>query len=329
MRALATITLAGLAAALPGQGCTQALTSHIKRRGLEPLSYVKRKFYESEVVLVGEVLGVRETCDLVAALIPVVQQSGVRVLASEFFRTSQQGILDQLVVSPAFDEAVVVAMLRAGPWPACGYREHVEVVRAVWQSNRDRKLPGMRLVGLDSDWNQAEQARETSPRKRYAVIQAREDHMVATLDAVLHNHTKVLAHVSLMNSVLAPGERFGARIAQRHRAFQVVVHHDPVPGPQRSRLCAEIEAAVAAVGKKPIAFDLAGSPVATMRDERAPAFRMLGARAGLFDLARGWVFQKPAAELTPVQWIEGLAPDGSSPAAEAPDPRLGNVAGGR
>lgn len=281
----------------------------LRQSGVAPEDYVVAKFAEHDLILLGETHEVRENCEFVAALVPFLHRSGVRTLCSEFVCSRYNARLEGILNAPDYDEAAVVDLFRGGPWPTWGYREYLDIVRAVWAFNRS--LPAgaarFRLVGLDSDWKQSELL-TLEPAARMKRVLAREEHLTAMIEReVFGRNEKALVHIGFAHTV-RQGKRVAAVLAARYgpRVFQVALHHEMpgVGGP--GRLTGFVEDVVAGTGLRRVGFDVPGTPFGALRDEQGQYFQMLGRRSTFRDFAEGYVVLKPVRELTPVTWVQGF-----------------------
>ena len=304
----------------------------LKRSATEPADYVVSRFAAYDLVLLGETHEVRENCEFVAALIDPLYKAGVRTLCSEFLPSRFNGRLAGIVTAADYDEPAVLDLFRRGAWPTWGYQEYVDIVRAVWALNR--KLPAgaepFRIVGIDADWKQADLLRQ-SPAERFKTVAGREEHMAGVIGReVFGKKARALVHIGFAHTV-RQGDRLAAKLARGHagRMFQVCLHHQMPGGGGGARFTGFIEEAVAGAGRKAAGFDVAGTPLARLRDDEGQYFRMLGRDSTFQDFAQGYVVLRPARELTSVRWVKGfIVPDTFAEARELAE-RLGWVEKGK
>jgi len=293
---------------------------HLRSSGRAPAEYVVGKFADCDLVLLGEVHEVRDTCEFVSGLVPALyRDAGVRCLVSEFTRRRNNERLQRIVTAKQYDEAAVIEVFRDGPWPTWGYREYMDIVRSVWALNASlpADAPRFRLVGMDGEWDQLTLLTEQDAMKRFNIIRQREQDMFDAVSAeVIARKEKALVHLGFAHSV-NQGERLAARLAgvEDVRVFQIVMHHD-VSGPQEAgRFTSMVEDLVHRSGRAAVGFDVAGSPLEGLRDENAGIFKMLGPASGFGTFAQGYVLLKPTAELRPVTWVDGFINDATFPQA--------------
>ncbi len=292
-----------------------ACVEYLRAAGRAPTEYVAGKFADHDLVLLGEVHEVRDTCEFVSALVPALyRDAGVRCLVSEFIRRRNNDRIERIVTAKEYDEAAVIDVFRDGPWPTWGYREYVDTVRAVWALNASLppEAPQFRLVGMDGDWDQVALLTEKDAMKRFNMIRRREQDMFdAVAEGVIARKEKALVHVGFAHTV-DQGERLAARLADVAglSIAQVVMHHD-VTGTPRStgRFTLMIEDIVSRSERAAVGFDVVGSPLEPLREDGAVVFRMLGSGSGFGTFAQGYVFLKPTSQLRPVTWVDGFIND--------------------
>lgn len=286
----------------------------VAERGQNAVDYVVGLFAAHDLVIVGEIHEVADNCRFVADLVDdVYHRAGVRVLASEFVRRSQSEAMQTVVTAEEWDAVAAIDIMRHGANSIWGYREYLDIYQAVWKLNQS--LPDgaepMRLVGLDSEWDQLALLEETSESKRFKVRLEREQCMIASAeDALAAKGTKILAHVGYAHSVTGHGERFATVLKRRHgdRIFQVALHHN-FPGPGDVSPFTQMMEGILSVGAAPLGITISGTPLAQLRRDDCMYFRMLGRDASLDEAAEGYVLLKPVAQLRPVTWIDGFIVD--------------------
>lgn len=286
-----------------------ACIAHVKERGRPPIDYLVAKFAKHDVVLLGETHQIRQNCAFVRTLIdPLYRRAGVRVIATEFLRSRNNARVQTLVTAPAYDRALAMDLFRDGPWPTWGFQEYMDILEGVWRLN-DALPEGaerMRVVGIDSDWDQHDLWFKLGRAERFKTLLAREANMVRVVsDATFDANRKALVHVGAAHSCLCHGKRLGTELKKAYgdRVGQVVLHHElGVRG--SSPLTSLIESAAKARGGAAVGFDIAGSPFAELYDRRMPQFRAL--RRGLEGIAEGYVYLVPAAALAKTTWAPGF-----------------------
>jgi len=304
----------------------------LEKCGAAPVDYLVRKCKKYDVVMVGEVHAVRENCRFVAdAIEPLYHRAGVRQLATEFLRSKNTGRVNTLVTAAKWDDAQAVDIQRDGPWPTWGYREYLDILKAVWRLNQ--ALPAgadrFRVAGLDSDWTQHQLWFEVKDRrKQFEIRMAREKNMVEVMEkAAFAPKRKTIVHVGYSHSILCHGLRLGTVLYKKYpdRMFQVALHQPVSAGRRKvSRLTKFLEAVLAAREGRPVGFDVLGSRFGNLYDDKA-----MWARARrdyrFSDMAQGYVFLAPLDGLHRVTWVKGFITPDTFEQARAVAERAGYV----
>jgi len=273
---------------------------------------------------------VRENCKLVADLIQPLYEAGVRQLATEFYRTRNTALVEELVTGETFDDQLALKLLRDNPWPTWGYREYADILEAVWRLNNN--LPAdaerFRVVSLDSDWDQYELwFGQGGQKANFDTILKRETHMTGVLEQeALVPGRKTLVHTGFAHTVTCQGERLGTVLFEKYgqRVFQICLHQDHPGGGGRSELAGFLESTIAQSGWSSVGFDVLGSPFERLTDASTVYWRMKP-DAGLADFAQGYVFLAPLGELQRVTWTEGFIDESNFEKAHAVAKRMGWV----
>jgi hypothetical protein len=278
------------------------------------------KFSVYDLVLLGETHGVKENCEFVATLIGPLYKAGVRTLCTEFICSRFNDRLAGIVTAADYDEPAVVDLFRRGPWPTWGYKEYMDIVRAVWAFNRKlaANAEPFRVVGIDDDWKQLDLLKK-APAERFKIVTGREEHMAGVIEReVFGKKAKALVHIGFAHTV-RQGDRLAAKLSGKHgdRLFQICLHHEMPGRGNAPRFTGFIEEVVAGANGKAVGFDVARTPLGSLRDDQGLYFQMLGRDSTFQDFAQGYLFLKPARELAPVSWVNGfIVPDTFAEAKE-------------
>ncbi len=284
----------------------------LQQNGKPAVDYLVAKFERHDLLLLGEEHGIRQNCGFIAAsLEPLYHRAGVRVLATEFARTSNAERVEQLVNADEFDHDQALAIMRDYAWPTWGYQQYLDILEAAWRLNST--LPPdaepFRVVPIDSGWSQHDLFyKNMSPVERFNVMMDRERHMTDVLKReVLSPGRKAITHVGFLHTLTAQGKRLGTVLRNEYgdRVAQVCLHHkfsDPRGASSVSRL---IDRVFEEYDAGPVGFDVAGTPFAKLRDPRNQAFTFGGNRT-FAELAEGYIVLAPLDELRPVTWIDGF-----------------------
>jgi hypothetical protein len=288
------------------------LAKHFTDHGLAPVVYLETKLKAHDVVFVGETHWIRENCELVSSAVePLYRKAGLRRLATEFLRTRHMKRMNGIVTAKTFDEKAVIEIFRDAPWPTWGFRDYLDIFRAVWAVNASLPEDAERLlvIGLDNDWKQTDLwFGDMNRRERFESTVAREKHMTKVLDEqAFVAKKKTLVHVGASHAVTCHGIRLATVLRKKYgpRLFQVHLHDRIPAGRKTSSLTDRLERLITLSGGKPLGFDVVGSPLAGWADPAAIWWRM-APKAKFSDLAMGYVYLKPHAKLRRARWIEGF-----------------------
>jgi hypothetical protein len=130
------------------------LVSWVRAHARPAPDYLVDLFQRHDIVILGEFHHVREHKEFVVDLLPrLYHEAGVRCLAWEFTRSSDNERLARLTTGAEFDAEGVLELARESvQWNS---RSHWDFVEAVWRLNHALP-PGqepMRMIGVDNDWD--------------------------------------------------------------------------------------------------------------------------------------------------------------------------------
>jgi hypothetical protein len=315
----------------------EPFVTYLREKGAAPVEYIADLFQEHDVVMLGELHEVRETCQLIGNLIePLYRQRGVRVFAMEVLKYKNTALANQLVTGDTYDEELALSLLRDCGWPSWGFQEYIDIFAAIWQLNKSLP-PGaekFKVVGLDSNWDGAVLMTGRHlwnlPGTIYRMAN-RDKFMAKVLEwEVLEKGKKALVqiganhafteyHQPIVRKGKLVGEmpgRFGCILYKKYgtRVFQVALHRWDFPPelategenvPLRQPFGGFLEDVFAAYGNTPVGLDIAASPFAHLRDARGYwfAFQKYTVFA---DIAQGYVFLAPLNQLHRVSWAKGF-----------------------
>jgi hypothetical protein len=175
------------------------------------------------------------------------------------------------------------------------------------------------MVGIDDDWKQVDLLRAKGPAERFKIVARREEHMAGVVEReVFARKAKAVVHIGFAHTV-RQGDRLAAKLSRKHgeRMFQVCLHHEMPGRGNVPKFTGFIEEVVAGADGKAMGFDVARTPLGSLRDDQGVYFQMLGRDSTFQDFAQGYVVLKPARELTSVSWVRGfIVPDTFAEAKE-------------
>lgn len=308
---VAGVQACGRQPAAPERPSLDEMAAWLDEHGVEPVAFTSSLFEGADLVLVGEVHEVADSCAFVASLLePLYRQAGVRVLATEFLRSALNERVHALVTAESWDEDAAIDLFRAAPWPTWGYREYLDILKSAWSLNHglpDGATP-LRVVGIDDDWRQIELL-EADRMDRFQMVRDREAHMTEVLAAAtLEAGVKAVAHVGFAHSVFIGGERLGTRLRDTYgdRVAHLVLHHEMQTRDGRSAITRDLEAVLERRGAEPVAFRVPGSPLGQLHDPGAMYVRVLGPEARFQSFIEHYALLKPVDAQRPVSWIPGF-----------------------
>jgi hypothetical protein len=271
---------------------------------------------------------VRENLELVRDLIePLYHKAGVKCFAMETLKSKHNALTNKLVTDKEYDQQLALRLFRDAFWPFWGFKEYMDIVKAVWEVNR--KLPPqaerLKVVGLEQDWDAYDSLFGSGEKP----AEQRDEHMANVFAReVLEKGDKALVLIGFSHSfthyrqpILEEGklvrewarfayilhEKYGDRIFQiclhqRHAGFETVTGGKGEPDPI---LIDFIEQMLEKAGKEPAAFDIQESPFGNLRDRQSYYFHFQ--KDVVFsDVTRGYIFLRPLEELNKVTWVEGF-----------------------
>ncbi len=307
------------------------LETWLEQHGQAPIDYVLGLFRDHDIVLLGEQHRIRHDVELVQALVPRLQEVGVHVLAIEFARRSDQAIIDSVVTDSEWNEELAreVFFRQFMPW---GYREYVDILKAVWHMNLKRPVgsSALRVVGLnnsadyshyksEADWDNPEVL------QRVFGLQTEADWAEPVL-AEVRRGGKVLAYCGIHHAFTGyrqpivqegrfigfGGLRFGNHLRQAlgPRVVTVYLHApwnnangytDEFTHPADGRLDAFMLARQQ--GPFAVGFDVGESPLADLPISNA-VYKHGYEPFTLQKFCDGWIYTKPVSQFEPVTYIE-------------------------
>ena len=322
------------------------LETWLAEHGRPPADYVMGLFAGRDVVLLGEMHRFRHDELLVQSLIPRLREAGVTALATEFARREDQALLDSLVTAPEWNENLGREIIFR-QFMAWGFREYVDILKAVWRTNRDRPdgTAPLRVLGVNNSFDFGHirtEADRDDPEvwRRVAGGQTEADWAGPVLAEVARGG-KVLGHCGIHHAFTGfrqprvvggeykgpGGLRFGNRLREElgERAVTVFLHapwntaagYDAVHvHPADGRLDAFMLARDG--GPFAVGFDTAPSPLGGLPIANA----VYGHGRDPFtiaDFCDGWIYTLPVGDYEPVAYIEDWIDEGNLEAARASD----------
>jgi len=319
--------------------------AHLKQHAKSPVEYVLDKFKDHDVVILGEMHEVRENCKLFADLIePLYHRAGVRYFAMEVLRHKNTALANQLVTGKEYDQQLALRIFRDYAWPNWGYKEYMDIIKAIWELNS--KLPPeaerFKVVALDKgDWEAYDMPTSPFSKETEDFIKEHDTFMANVLAyEVLEKGGKALVQIGYMHSFVHyrlgdTTPRFGYILHEKYgdRIFQVCLHQ-PHFGPEVLKgnppkslpvIIDFVEKIMRKNRNKPVGFDIDGSPFANLRDRKSLYF-IFQEDTIFSDIAQGYIFIKPLNKLNKMTWVEGFISEENFERAKAIAQKRGWIA---
>ena len=307
----------------------EQLARWLAANAVDPAEYAIRIAAAHEVTLLGEMHDLRDNLAFFNQILPdLYARAGVRVVCLECCSPDQDADLDRLVRGKEFDRALQLKIARNASWPCWGFRGYWDVLETVWRMNVSRPAgsPPMRVVGiiprvdlvsllmfkggppierLRADrllWNIVPLAaheglyasaveRATFARHERGVVWVGAAHTPLVHRAPIRMGEKLAGESPRMGNLLYA--RYGDRVAS------ITLHYAET----RPAIAKTIERAVAASGRTSAGFDVIGSPFALLRDGECADYSYQP-DACLTDISPGYIFLRPANEMTRCDWMD-------------------------
>lgn len=134
----------------------EELVEYLRTHWKSPEDYVLEKFARYDIVFLGEFHWVKHDVEFVQRLIPRLHAIGVYDLGIEFGSHELQDMVDSLLVTETYDEALVRRLFLKF-FVSWGYKEYMDIFRVAWHLNRSLPpgVPKFRVVNLNYSpkWN--------------------------------------------------------------------------------------------------------------------------------------------------------------------------------
>lgn len=312
------------------QDLQQTFIKQLRTEAQPANEYIVGKFREHDLVWIGEAPhNARQNLQFLQQLIAKLHAAGIRSLGYEMGLSEDQQKIDQLVVAPTFDQALVDELVfRWRPF-AHSLRDYTEVYKAAWEVNRrlPAGVPRFRIVALDvptapTEWSlltTGEKGSDPLVRLRWmegnwndrrdmhwARIIAKEilakEEKALIYSGAGHSSTRVQYATGLPN----PHWRSAGQLIYNivgDRVFRLSLGGEPTF--DRVSIDRLMAAFMAAGGRTPIGFDVrAGMVIGDMpstQEGYLPETKKLGAARGgpfsIADLIDGYVYLLPRTQL--------------------------------
>jgi hypothetical protein len=343
MRPAALLSEVGL---IPGPDIALA-AGWVDRNGADPLAYASAKARAHDLVMFGEMHEQGDSLEWFNQAIPVLyNEGGVTCIAMEVLLAEDDAAIERVVNAPTFDQEAATALARHQPWAMWGWQEYWRVFETVWRVNQGvgDDHPKLRLIGLDRPMDAPsllmmgigdvpvkeqvpvlEKLRLWRLPKLLALMVLRDGAMANEVEReILAKHERGVVWIGSMHAAVGcrlPGRQqwgqFGLMLRHRYgdRVFSVRLHQMDIPASAMDptitatpRMASFIEDIMAQRGRAAVGFDLAGSPLALVRDRGSMEYA-ISPSVGLGDIADGYIYLKNWRDLRHCSWQAGYISD--------------------
>jgi len=120
--------------------------------GKVPINYALEKCREHQVVIFGELHGIKDYLDFFLELISeAYHKAGMRYVILEVCKHEDNGKIEKLVEGETYDRDLALEIARSGPWATWNSKEYWDIFEIVWKLNKS--LPAgaehMKVIGMD------------------------------------------------------------------------------------------------------------------------------------------------------------------------------------
>ncbi|HEX3046603.1 MAG TPA: hypothetical protein VHY08_17740 [Bacillota bacterium] len=291
----------------------KACLDYIKKNAVNPSSYVISKLQSYDIVILGEMHEQKETLDFISENIPrFYHEGGVRVFATEFIRSHNNQVINEVVTAKEFDYERVVAIYRDFAW-LWGFKGYIDIIESIWKLNQS--LSGaeekLRIIGLDYEW------KDWSGAKVENDAIYRDELMAKTFkDSFNKEKGKAIIHTgfnhSFFHSFGRQEMRMGVYLHQQYgeRIFQICFHQPYyIEGNQGKGKGFYIPSFMDEIYKgnqnKPIGFDIVNSPFENIRDNQTDYF-VDDDKVVFGMVTKGYIIFKPLKALKNTPFIDNF-----------------------
>ncbi|ODS35243.1 MAG: hypothetical protein A7315_01975 [Candidatus Altiarchaeales archaeon WOR_SM1_79] len=124
----------------------------LDKYGKDPIQYVVEKCKEHQVVIFGEVHGIKEYLDMFNLIIPeAYHKAGVRSVLLEVGNTEMNEKIARLVEGDKYNEDLALEIARSENWGTWGYKEYWDIFETVWRLNStlSKDKEHMKVIGIN------------------------------------------------------------------------------------------------------------------------------------------------------------------------------------
>ena len=132
-----------------------SFTSWLKKNSQSPENYLVSVAAQHRVTLLGEIHDQKDNLIFFNNVIPNLYfKAGIRCIGMEVLPACMNERITKLVNNRRYDDKLAMEISRSQPWQIWGDKEYWDVLKTIWELNRNLppKATKMRLIGLDGNW---------------------------------------------------------------------------------------------------------------------------------------------------------------------------------
>ncbi|TKJ42413.1 hypothetical protein CEE37_01650 [candidate division LCP-89 bacterium B3_LCP] len=328
------------------------LSGYLKDQQQTPEEYILNKFEQHDVIFIGEYHRIKQNVELISRLIPILHQNGIYYLCTEFARREDQHLIDSLLTSPEYDEALA-RLITFNQYVFWGFQEYCDIYKSAWELNHNlpEESRKFRILGVNDspDWSYVKTPRDRDKHEvMKKVWQGGGEHLWAKviLDEVIANGERTLVYSGIHHAfseykqpiVSGDGKfiRFEVTRMGNHvfsevgkRAITIYLHAlwpsaDGYGAKSVYTADGVIDAVMAQSSEEhyPVGFDVRGTPFGKLPGQNS-LYHHGYDDFTLEMFCDGYIFQVPFAQYQGVTPIDGFIDDGNIETArlQAPNPK--------
>ncbi len=126
-------------------------TQWLDKQGKTPKEYAVEKCLKHQIVIFGEVHGIKDYVDWFNQFIPeVYHKAGVRYVVLEVCHIGQNEKIAQLIEAEKYDSGLALEIARSALRGIWGYKEYWDIFKTVWKLNKElpENSEPMKIIGM-------------------------------------------------------------------------------------------------------------------------------------------------------------------------------------
>jgi len=126
-------------------------TQWLDEQGKTPIEYAVEQCLKHQIVIFGEVHGIKDYVDLFNQLIPeVYHKAGVRYVVLEVCHIGQNEKIARLIEAEKYDSDLALEIARSALRGIWGHKEYWDIFKTVWKLNKSLSENGepMKVIGM-------------------------------------------------------------------------------------------------------------------------------------------------------------------------------------